>query len=51
MLAYFDDLKIIKHKERSGNKIGLIEIRFKEKKSDKTRGPLNVFSENNYTNK
>lgn len=43
--AYFDDLKIIKHKERSGNKIGLIEIRFKEKKSDKTRVPLNVFSE------
>jgi len=41
--AYFDDLKIIKHKGRKGNKIAVIEIRFKEIKSDKPKVPLNNF--------
>lgn len=41
--AYFDDLKIIKHKGRKGNKIAAIEIRFKEIKSDKPKVPLNNF--------
>lgn len=37
---HFDDLKIIKHKARKGNKISLIEIRFKEKKSNNLKVPL-----------
>ncbi|MFL2101593.1 replication initiation protein [Desemzia sp. FAM 23989] len=38
--AYFDDLKIIKHKARKGNKIAAIEVRFKEKGPKKPRVPL-----------
>lgn len=43
--AYFDNIKITKHKARKGNKIAAIEIRFKEKKSNKPRVPLNNYLE------
>lgn len=40
---YFDDMKIIKHKARKRNRIAAIEFRFKEKKLDKLKVPLNGF--------
>lgn len=41
--TYFDDMKIIKHKARKRNRIAAIEFRFKEKKLNKLKVPLNGF--------
>ncbi|MBC6626215.1 replication initiation protein [Pseudomonas sp.] len=43
--TYFDDLKVIKHKARKGNRIASIEIRFKEKHSPKV--PLHNWLKDN----
>lgn len=41
---YFDNLEVIKHKARKGNKIASIEFRFKEKESTKPRVPIHNWS-------
>lgn len=43
--AYFDNIKIIKHKARKGNKIASIEFRYEEKNTPKV--PLNNWLEDN----
>lgn len=45
LAAYFDNLEVIKHKARKGNKIASIEFRFEEKQAPKV--PLHNWLEDN----